>query len=79
MSPSIRRERIEIQHFHFEKFSKMESPSIRRERIEIFWTGSGEDKKLMSPSIRRERIEIHSVGKQPVQHSAVSLYTEGED
>ena len=57
LSPSMRREWIEIFHGYAVR-NDLESPSMRREWIEIGKDNVGILHKVRSPSMRREWIEI---------------------
>ena len=77
MSPSSRREWIEINHVPPD-VKPHASPSSRREWIEIICINCEVIKWQQSPSSRREWIEIKSLRHLRVQHM-VSLLAEGVD
>ena len=76
MSPSARREWIEI-YMHFYKKDALSSPSAKREWIEIYMHFYKKD-ALSSPSAKREWIEIKGLTSSEGLPS-VSLCEEGVD
>ena len=77
MSPSMRREWIEITHTKITNLERESSPSMRREWIEMLGTRVYPE-SFSSPSMRREWIEIPS-DSLARWRTVVSLHAEGVD
>ena len=78
MSPSMRREWIEISDRKDTAEGEEGSPSMRREWIEIQDVAQQTNYLKKSPSMRREWIEIHDVIIKSTDWK-VSLHAEGVD